>query len=878
MNLLPAQSQCRKCSLGEGCKNAGLPSRTLPELLSPPRRQRALLVIGEAPGYNEDIQGKTWVGWAGKLLERWLLESKPFDKQVDIFLTNAIRCHPPQNENPSAGQMKACREHLLYDIKELYRVYKGNLTVLCAGSFAAKTAGYSSLTQAFRSQGQQVSFSDDSDLSVPVFFTNHPAALRAGRQPTMVRAISLHLHLLYDVLTGVRKVSPPSPDVPPRALLPPKHMPSIISLDIETYGILEGSSQTVFNPTQSHIIDHIRREDMVVTTALAWRPEPDAPIENSVYVWDARRDRSCLYSWIRRATEQKRTLIGKNLVFDLSYLRYCDDLLHYYIQPHKGLQLDDAGIINHLDFEQRPERSLKNISALFGLADYAESAVTGAKGNATTLYDPELWKYNALDAIVTLELYELLWKRIKERYGPKSAKLSPTCTLTRNELIWTLLHMTEVGVALDPFKIKKAHLDHTKKADRILAWTKYKHDLPLAGTGSMKAVRKIIVDSLDTDLINDPLVALTPKTKEVSTKKDNINLILFRRPIGDPRRSLPRLLTTYRHHAKIVQSYTTKLLTNPVEGLINPMFYPLAFPRWYGIPQHISKNETDKTGGTIQGRITCRGPALMTFPPSLKTCYASRFQDGWLRDYDLSQIELRVGALLSGDPVMLREYRNDEDRHAIAALTCWPHLNGKEPDFKDHWRQAAKQLNFLMLYRGGARKFQETLRTEHGIEMDISLCKQAIFAFNERYPAFRKWQDGLIEQACRSGYLEVPTGWSRSFSGGRAAIMGTYVNEICNFPVQCLAAQIMLSAQAAILYDFSERHLLAVIPTQTYDHLKVDCPPEENKKVHTICSKHLTNPPLMARLEQVYERTVPIKYEGKEQQCHGPSLVNSLWK
>ena len=872
MNLLPAQPDCRKCPLGSGCKHAGLPTRQVPEEATPLSRSKALLVIGEAPGYNEDLQAKSWIGWAGQLLQDFLIKAKPFHAHADIYLANAVRCHPQANEDPSEKQLKACREHLFHDIQELYRNYKGNLTILCTGRYAAMTLGVSSLTKGFRTQGHYLSISKE--ISIPVFYTYHPAALQSRRQPTLIRAISPHLHLLFTTLSGARPLCS-EVTVPPRGLLPPATFPPLVSLDIETYGILAGKSQTVFHPVQSCHIDKVKARDLIVTVSLAWRTEPEAPTQSSIYIWPQERDRTRLHSWFSRLGKNKATLLGKNLPFDLSYLRYADVSTHYLLRPTMGLLLDDMGIINHLDFEQRPERSLKNISELFGIASYAASEVTGEKGNALSSYDPELWRYNSLDAIATLDLYYLLWKRIRERYGPRSAKLSDLCTRTRNDLLWTLLHLVESGVVMNTSVIKSAHELHTRRSQRILSWTHQKHGIKLAGNGSAAHVKKIIVDALSPDLLDDPLVAFTPKTKAISTKKDNINLILFRRPIGDPRRNLPLLLDSYRSHAKIVESYTTSLLTKPSEGLLDPDHLPIAYPRWYGIPQHVSKDETDKTGGTIQGRITCKRPALMTFPPSLKPCFTSRFKDGYLLNYDLSQIELRVAALLSGDSRMLREYRNDEDRHAGLALVCWSHLTGNEPDFKDHWRQAAKQLNFLMVYKGGALKFQETLRKEHNIEMDITLCEQAILTFNLRYPEFRQWQDRLIEQACRTGYLEVPTGWSRSFSGGREAILATYTNEICNFPVQCLAAQLMLSSQAAIIYAIENEKLSAVIPTQTYDHLMIDVPSREKDFVKNICDAHLTRPPLMPFLEAVYERTVAIKYELKEKQCLGPSPVNS---
>lgn len=93
--------KCRKCNLfktrkkpvfGYGSKNADI------------------LFIGEAPGYNEDIQGLPFVGRAGKLLNE-LLESINL-KREDVFISNIIKCRPPNNRNPLKSEISQCKDYL----------------------------------------------------------------------------------------------------------------------------------------------------------------------------------------------------------------------------------------------------------------------------------------------------------------------------------------------------------------------------------------------------------------------------------------------------------------------------------------------------------------------------------------------------------------------------------------------------------------------------------------------------------------------------------------------------------------------------------------------------------------------------------------------
>lgn len=69
-----------------------------------------ILIIGEAPGREEDLKGQPFVGAAGQLLDRILAAAElPWD---DIFITNTVLCRPPGNRQPLPDELRACRSHL----------------------------------------------------------------------------------------------------------------------------------------------------------------------------------------------------------------------------------------------------------------------------------------------------------------------------------------------------------------------------------------------------------------------------------------------------------------------------------------------------------------------------------------------------------------------------------------------------------------------------------------------------------------------------------------------------------------------------------------------------------------------------------------------
>ena len=77
----------------------------------------AVMFIGEGPGFNEDQQGRPFVGRAGKLLDD-LLGSVPMRRE-DVFITNIVKCRPPDNRDPLPDEVNACSGYLKAQIELL---------------------------------------------------------------------------------------------------------------------------------------------------------------------------------------------------------------------------------------------------------------------------------------------------------------------------------------------------------------------------------------------------------------------------------------------------------------------------------------------------------------------------------------------------------------------------------------------------------------------------------------------------------------------------------------------------------------------------------------------------------------------------------------
>jgi uracil-DNA glycosylase family 4 len=150
-------SSCRKCKLHE--------SRTQ-TVFGTGNRHADWLIIGEAPGADEDRQGEPFVGRAGKLLTEMLFAAG--FQRADVFITNILKCRPPANRDPSPDEVACCHAYLQQQIALIQP-----RLILAVGRIAAHN-----LLLTDKKVGHlrgQVHHYRDTDI--PVIVTYHPAYL-----------------------------------------------------------------------------------------------------------------------------------------------------------------------------------------------------------------------------------------------------------------------------------------------------------------------------------------------------------------------------------------------------------------------------------------------------------------------------------------------------------------------------------------------------------------------------------------------------------------------------------------------------------------------------------------------------------------------------
>jgi DNA polymerase len=148
-----------------------------------------VMVVGEAPGYHEDQQGEAFVGRAGQLLTK-ILQAIGFERD-EVFITNVLKCRPPQNADPLPHQVSECEPFLVRQIALI-----DPAVILTLGRHAARTL--------LRDEGSMASLRGRIHRyeGVPLVATYHPAALL--RNPSLKRPTWEDVQLLkriYDDAT-----------------------------------------------------------------------------------------------------------------------------------------------------------------------------------------------------------------------------------------------------------------------------------------------------------------------------------------------------------------------------------------------------------------------------------------------------------------------------------------------------------------------------------------------------------------------------------------------------------------------------------------------------------------------------------------------------
>jgi DNA polymerase-1 len=386
-------------------------------------------------------------------------------------------------------------------------------------------------------------------------------------------------------------------------------------------------------------------------------------------------------------------------------------------------------------------------------------------------------------------------------------------------LVSVLTRMEQTGVKIDTSALAKMSVELEREID-----AKAREIYATAGiefnVGSPKQLGDVLFNRM-----NLPKPVKYGKGRMISTAVDVLEELAENHPIA-------RMVLDYRQLTKLKSTYVDAL-----PALINPVTNRL----------HTTFGQT----GTATGRLSSANPNLQNIP--IRTELGRGIRAAFIAEpgcvlltADYSQIELRLLAHFSRDPLLVEAYRRGDDIHTLTASQVF----GVPPLMvtSDHRRQA-KVVNFGIVY--GLSPFG--LSQNLGIE--TSEAKQFINAYFEKYSGVRTFIDKTLEEARRD--LKVKTLFGRvrpipDINSKNSNQRGFAERTAVNTPLQGTAADLIKIAMIRIDAALRERGLKSKMTLQVHDELVFEVPEREIETMQSLVREHM---------EKVHALAVPLQVE-----------------
>ena len=315
------------------------------------------------------------------------------------------------------------------------------------------------------------------------------------------------------------------------------------------------------------------------------------------------------------------------------------------------------------------------------------------------------------------------------------------------------------------------------------------------------------------------------KAKARSTAADVLEELSAQHP-------LPAKVIEFREVSKLKSTYVDALpkLIHPETGRL-----------------HTSFSQT----GAVTGRLSSSDPNLQNIPirtelgRQIRAAFVAE-KDKVLLSADYSQIELRVMAHFSRDPVLLEAFRNGEDIHARTAQEVFG--VGPLGQTAEH-RRAAKAINFGIIY--GLSPFG--LAQQLGIEQKEAA--QFINAYFARYRGVKEYLDNVLAETRKTGMAKTMFGRIRpipEITSPQVQLRNFAERTALNSPLQGTAADLIKLAMISIDRRLTEEEFEAKMILQVHDELLFEAPVKESAKLRKLVEEEM---------EGVHKLAVPIVVE-----------------
>lgn len=800
-----ARKDCSACGLYKGCNS--------PRMKVDGKGKKKILIIAEAPGEDEDLQGKPLVGKAGQLLDE-ALEEFGIDMREDCWMTNALICRPPKNRPPTNTELKCCSPNWKRAINELQPTF-----IWLFGDAALQTF-YSGRLQNDNDEEKAVSIGNWTKMCVPdaeynawVLPQYHPSFILRNRgdnpefyfkmnlkwavsclqrEAPVFENIDKHIKLLYKAAEVEKLLNRVIKEKPP------------VIFDYETSGL-----------------EPYRGGHKIYVIGVALAGETVAYAFPLHYVhWTAPELKKISALWIVILNDPQIDKVAHNIKFEHTWGRHVlkTETINWYW---------DTMLVQHNIDVRRGTKGLKTQAFLrWGVPDYSKEIAPYMKVNKdgyNTLHKFPLEKeliYVAKDAYYERKLLEA------QKLETRARRSFDTIRKIYIDGAIAFSHTEDNGIPINMTFYAKEKKEITKEVNRI------EHEL-ITSDEAMQFKRKYgrelnLTSTTDLPLLFYELLGFTPKRFTAKKQLPSVDADTLD-GIDSP---FARKLLRSRKLLKIRDTFIKQFETEVQEGsIIRPSFN-----------LHVARS----------GRSSTTKPSFQNIP--VRDEYAKKaIRSGVvpslgyeIGEADYKAIEVRIMACYTHDPVLIN-YIEDEttDMHRDEACNIFmvkPNLVSKPmrhigknsfvfPQFYGDWyKSCAKSIweECQEINMTDSTPVIEHLHDKriHSLEDMEKHIKDVEYNFWRKLDVSKEWRDDIVDFYRRHGYVETFFGFRRTDFLRR--------NQCYNTPIQGTAFHLLLWAYSRVMELSIKEGWKTRLIGQIHDSILADVFPKEKEYVKNV--------------------------------------------
>jgi len=794
-----AEPNCLKCGLCNSCKTAMMQ----PDLRHVSTEKPCqILVIGEAPGAEEDSVGTPFVGQSGRLLREVMSEEGLAD--YGVAFTNVVHCRPPENRTPSVSQIKSCMPLLQQEIEDL----NPRLIILAGNTPLKAVLGETGITN-----WQGVLIEQNGRAYLPVY---HPAYIL--RNPEAINDFAAAMIKAAQYMENGSN-----------------------ALDVLGKYTIKQVRTTA--EAQAMADDLLQAEVVAFDTESNISVEPFSEGTHPIACSFAAYPNNTAYAVVLGPATSD--IVLQVLQSDIPKLLHNAKYDYQVILAEYGARINnivgDSMLLSYVLDSTPGRHGLKELAGRYlGMYEYdyplreyyAEhpDADPSKKGDMSRVPHEILLEYAAYDAVATLELHRVLDKELE----PHQRALYQELIIPASNAL-AVMECNGVKLDVDVIKYYRALYKSVQRQ---------KYAAMLAYPEVQKYLKNVEMDTFNPNstvqmkiiLFDKKHFGLKPKvmtaTGEPSTSWDSISGHADACPF----------VKEYRYYKLLGKMLSTYI--EPAEG-------------WLGRDNRVHASYL--LHGTATGRLASRRPNLQNIPTPekepdtllavhpIKNIFTNTWEGGCLLAVDYSGMELRTMASVAGVEGMLQAFREGKDVHSVVTCALFHYtyeefIAKKKAGDQDAiaQRYRAKWVNWTLLYGGS----EYTLMNLYGLPEDEA--KALVKQYYTMFPEILDNREKVLKLARKNGYIESMFGRRRYLpyiNDRDNSRRSSAEREAVNMPIQSAASDILVCGLVVLNDLMQQNGFKSLLVNTVHDSVMFDVYPGELDDLAWLVREVLENIP-----------------------------------